>query len=108
MSASVSTCGVRESETDAVALCTLEFCRGRLAQITQNRLCKGETQYFEVRAETMDASLRASFGGRARVTAGLHRSTKPHVRVDYGVSGMAWEEMGNQRRPLAGIRRSPA
>jgi predicted dehydrogenase len=67
VTASVSTCGVCESESDAVALCTLEFSRGRLAQIVQNRLCKGETQYFEVRAETGDASLRASFGGRARI-----------------------------------------
>jgi predicted dehydrogenase len=107
VNASVSTCGVRESESDAVALCTLEFSRGRLAQIIQNRLCKGETQYFEVRAETGDASLRASFGGRARITAGLHRSTRPHLRVDYGVSGMAWEESGNQRRPLGRNPKEP-
>ena len=38
------TCGVREGETDAVALVTLEFSNGRMAQIVQNRLCKGETQ----------------------------------------------------------------
>ena len=99
--ASTSTCGVREGETDAVALVTLEFSRGRMAQIVQNRLCKGETQYFEVRAETSKASLRASFGGRARVTAGLFRGTKPHLRVDYGISGIAWREMGNSRRLLA-------
>ena len=54
VSGTVSTCGVREGETDAVALVTLEFSRGRLAQVVQNRLCKGETQYFEVRAETLD------------------------------------------------------
>ena len=107
VSATVSTCGVRESESDAVALCTLEFSRGRLAQIIQNRLCKGETQYFEVRAETGDASLRASFGGRARVTAGLHRSTRPHVRFDYGVSGIAWEEVGSRRTPLAKNPKEP-
>ena len=107
VSATVSTCGVRESESDAVALCTLEFSRGRLAQIIQNRLCKGETQYFEVRAETGEASLRASFGGRARVTAGLHRSTKPHVRVDYGVSGIAWEEVGTKRTPLGKNPKEP-
>jgi predicted dehydrogenase len=107
VTASVSTCGVRESESDAVALCTLEFSRGRLAQIVQNRLCKGETQYFEVRAETGDASLRASFGGRARISAGLHRSTRPHVRVDYGVSGMAWEEVGTQRRQLGRNPKEP-
>jgi predicted dehydrogenase len=105
VTASVSTLG--PSESDAVSLCTLEFSGGRLAQITQNRLCKGPTQYFEVRAETLDASLRASFGGRARVTAGLHRSTRPHLRVDYGVSGMAWEEIGNQRRRLCRNPKEP-
>jgi predicted dehydrogenase len=107
VSATTSTCGVREGETDAVALVTLEFSRGRLAQIVQNRLCKGETQYFEVRAETPGASLRASFGGRARVTAGLHRSTRPHLRVDYGVSGMAWREVGNARTLLARNPKDP-
>lgn len=107
VSATTSTCGVREGETDAVALATLEFSRGRLAQIVQNRLCKGETQYFEVRAELPSASLRASFGGRARVSAGLHRSTKPHVRFDYGVSGMAWRETGNQRTLLARNPKDP-
>src|SRR5215213_3936235 len=50
--------------SDAIALVTLEFSRGRLAQVTQNRLCKGPTQYFDVRAEMPDVSLRASFGGR--------------------------------------------
>jgi predicted dehydrogenase len=107
VSGTVSTCGVREGDTDAVALVTLEFSRGRLAQIVQNRLCKGETQYFEVRAETPTSSLRASFGGRARVSAGLHRSTKPHVRIDYGVSGMAWREVGNARTLLARNPKDP-
>jgi len=107
VSGTVSTCGVRDGETDAVALVTLEFSRGRLAQVVQNRLCKGETQYFEVRAETLSASLRASFGGRARVSAGLHRSTRPHVRLDYGVSGMAWREVGNARTLLARNPKEP-
>jgi len=104
--AATSNCGVRASESDAVALVTLEFSRGRLAQIIQNRLCKGETQYFEVRAETAVASLRASFGGRARLTAGLFRSTKPHVRLEYGGSGMACVKSGPAGRFLPGIRRT--
>ena len=108
ISATISTCGVRDVQSDAVALCTLEFSRGRLAQIVQNRLCKGETQYFEARVETGDASLRASFGGRARVTAGLHRSTSPHLRIDYGISGLAWEEIGTRRRLLARNPKDPA
>ena len=101
VSAATSSCGVREGEAEAVALVTLEFSRGRLAQIVQNRLCKGERQYFEVRAETTGASLRASFGGRARVTAGLHRSTRPHLRLDFGLAGLAWREVGTRRTLLA-------
>ncbi len=105
--ARTSTCGVREGETDAVALVTLEFSRGRLAQITQNRLCKGDTQYFEVRADTERASVRASFGGRARVMAGLFRSTRPSLRFEYGVSGMAWREHGSKREFLARNPKDP-
>lgn len=107
VSATTSTCGVREGETDAVALVTLEFSRRRLAQVVQDRLCKGETQYFEVRAEGTHASLRASFGGRARVSAGLYRSTRPHARLEYGVSGIAWREVGARRTLLARNPRDP-
>lgn len=107
VSATMSTCGVHEGSSDAVALTTLEFPGGRLAQIVQNRLCKGEMQYFEVRAETPTRSLRASFGGRAKVTAGLHRGTKPQLRLDYGVSGMAWSEVGNKRTFLARNPKDP-
>ncbi len=107
VSATTSSCGVGEGGADAVALVTLEFSRGRLAQIVQNRLCKGERQYFEVRAETATESLRASFGGRARISAGLHRSTKPHARIEYGVSGMAWSERGSRRTLLARNPKDP-
>lgn len=107
VTATTSTCGVREGETDAVALVTLEFSRGRLAQIVQNRLCKGETQYFEVRADTDQASIRASFGGRARLTAGLFRSPRPHARIEFGVAGLAWAERGAQRRQLARNPKDP-
>jgi predicted dehydrogenase len=101
VSASVSTCGVRDEETDAIALATMEFSRGRLAQLVQNRLCKGEAQYLELRAETGDASWRASFGGRARLTAGLLRSLRPHLRIEYGIAGLAWKEVGQRRTLLA-------
>jgi predicted dehydrogenase len=103
----ISTGGLREERTDAVALVTLQFSRGRLAQIVQNRLCKGEWQYFEVRADMSDASLRASFGGRARLSAGLFRSTRPHLRFEMGPSGLAWREMGTARRVLARNGRDP-
>lgn len=101
VSASMSTCGVRPEETDSVALVTLEFSGGRLAHVVQNRLCHGDTQYFEVRADTTHASFRASFGGRARVTGGLFHSTRPHLRLEYGPSGIAWKETGSKRSLLS-------
>ncbi len=107
VSGTMSSGGMREGESDAVCVVTLEFARGRIAQLIQNRLCKGETHYFEVRADTTNASFRASFGGRARVTTGLHRSTIPHLRVDYGVSGIAWRENGSSRTFLARNPRDP-
>ncbi len=108
VSASASSCGTREEATDAVALVTLEFSRGRLAQIVQNRLCPGDTQYFEVRADCAKASLRASFGGRARITAGLLRSKRPHVRLELGAAGLAWSEHGHTRTRLAVNPKEPA
>ncbi|MEO6444850.1 MAG: Gfo/Idh/MocA family oxidoreductase [Gemmatimonadaceae bacterium] len=101
VSATMSSCGTREEQTDAVALVTMEFSRGRLAQVTQNRLCKGETQYFEVRVDTPSSSHRVSYGGRARVSMGLLRSKRPHVRVEMGAAGMAWREEGHARHTLA-------
>ena len=99
--ATMSTCGARDEKTDSVALVTLEFSGGRLAQITQNRLSPGDTRYFEVSADCAQATLRASFGGRARISAGMLRSSKPHVRVEFGASGIAWEERGATRRIFA-------
>ena len=101
VSATMSTCGVREEVTDAVALVTLEFPDGRLAQVTQHRLCPGDTRYFEVSADCEEATLRASFGGRARVSVGLLRSTRPHLGLEWGASGLAWRETGGRRRTLA-------
>src|SRR5262249_19935991 len=95
--ASTSSGGEHGDAVDAVALVTLEFSRGRLAHVMQNRLCKGETQYFEVRADTTDASLRASFGGRARVSAGFFRATRPHARFEYGAAGLAWKDVRGRR-----------
>ena len=107
VSATVSSSGAREDASDAVALVTLHFSGGRLAHVVQNRLCKGETQYFEVRAEGTRSSLRASFGGRARLSAGLYRDTTPHVRFEYGLSGLAWREEGHDRHSLARNPREP-
>lgn len=92
---------------DAIALVTFEFRGGRIAQTIQSRVSKGARHYFDVRADTAQASYRASFGGRARVSAGLLRSTTPHLRFEYGKSGFAWREVGSQRQFLARNPKDP-
>jgi len=99
--------GGEDGGADALTVVALEFSNGRLAQLVQNRLSRGDTQYFEVRADTRDASYRASFGGRARLTTGLFRSTIPHVRFEYGASGIAWRETARSRKILARNPKDP-
>lgn len=107
VTATSSSCGARDIESDSVVAATLEFSNGRIAQIWQNRLCHGPTQFFEVRADCEHASLRASYGGRARLSAGLYRTTRPHVRFEYGVTGLAWREVENRRVSLAKNPKDP-
>jgi predicted dehydrogenase len=105
--ASISHAALEGEERDAIVVAILEFSRGRLGVLTQNRVCRGERQYFEVRADFERASWRASFGGRARFSAGLHRGTRPHIRLEYGLSGLAWREVGGRRTIAARNPRDP-
>ncbi len=105
--ACTSSAGLDERDRDALVVATLQFSRGRIAVLTLNRLSKGEPQYFEARVDLAKAAYRASFGGRARVSAGLFRSTTPHVRVEFGRSGLAWREAGATRRVVGRNPSSP-
>jgi predicted dehydrogenase len=98
VSAIMSACGQRDEASDALALVTMEFSKGRMAHVTQNRFCKGETQYFEARIDTVKRSHRVSYGGRLRASAGFFRSTRPHFRIENGRSGIAWAESGHHRQ----------
>ena len=101
VSATFAAAGGATSAADAVVLATLRFSRGRLAQLVQCRVHRGDRQYLEFRADTAVASYRASFGGRARVSLGFLRSSRPHVLVERGASGFGWREDGARRTPLA-------
>jgi predicted dehydrogenase len=107
VSATLSPGSNQAAQRDAISLVTLEFSDGRLAQLTQYRLAKGEQQYFEARVETDRETLRASFGGRARLSVGLYRSTRPHLRLEFGMSGLAWRETHGGRVYLARNPRQP-
>ena len=94
-----------QSDADAVQLVTVEFPGGRLGQITIDRICPAGMRYLEVRADCEQASLRASFGGRATLRVGLKRAEKPGAQVELGRAGLAWVERGASRSTLA---RNPA
>lgn len=86
---------------DAVHLVTLDYGVGLLAQVTINRLCKAGTRYLDLRVDCENASLRASYGGRALLQLGVKRAQRPGVRVEFGFEGLAWVETGLDRRVLA-------
>jgi predicted dehydrogenase len=90
-----------QSDADAIQLVTLEFPGGRLGQVTVDRLCRGGTRYFEVRADCEQASLRASFGGRALARVGIKRAEAPGLKFEVGATGLAWIERGLSRTTLA-------
>lgn len=90
-----------DSEADPVQIVTLEFSRGRLGLVTLDRISKGGTRYLEVRADCERASLRASHGGRAYAQIGLKRAETTGIKVDYGLGGLAWAEIGRRRQVLA-------
>jgi len=90
-----------QQDADAVQLVTIEFPGGRLGQITIDRLCPAGTRYMEVRADCEQASLRASFGGRATLQLGVKRAERPGVKLELGLGGMAWLERGLSRSKLA-------
>jgi len=97
----------RSGAADAIHLVLLEFPNGRLGQITIDRLCKAGTRYVELRADCEHASLRASYGGRALVQAGLKRAERPAIRLVYGLGGVAWLERGTTRKTIGRNPRHP-
>lgn len=86
---------------DAIHLVTLDYGDGLLGQITIDRLCRSGTRYVDLRVDCEDASLRASFGGRALLQLGVKRAQRPGLRFELGLEGLAWRERGLRRRTLA-------
>jgi predicted dehydrogenase len=86
---------------DAIHLLTLDYEDGLLGQIIIDRLCKAGTRYLDLRVDCEEASVRASYGGRAFIQVGVKRAERPGVRFDFGPEGLAWKEQGLRRRVLA-------
>jgi predicted dehydrogenase len=86
---------------DAIQLVTLEFPGDRLAQLTIDRLSPAATRYCELRADCEGASLRASIGGRGVIQLGKKRAARAGVQLAWAAGGLAWSEVGLQRRVLA-------
>jgi scyllo-inositol 2-dehydrogenase (NADP+) len=93
---------------DAIHLVTLDFGLGLLGQISINRLSRSGTRYLDLRLDCEEASLRASYGGRAFVQIGAKRGQRPGIRVEFGPQGVAWVERGFKRHPLGRNARNAA
>lgn len=91
----------RSHRADALHLVTLDYGDGALAQITINRLARTGTRYIDLRVDCEDASIRASYGGRAFVRLGLKRAERPGLRLDFGLEGLTWVERGTRRQVVA-------
>jgi UDP-N-acetyl-2-amino-2-deoxyglucuronate dehydrogenase len=90
-----------EPKSDAIALVTLEYPEGRLAQLTINRRCPAAARFAELRADCERASLRASVGGRALLRVGKKRASRGGASLELAAGGAAWAERGLSRRRLA-------
>ncbi len=88
-------------DADAIHLVTLDYGDGALAQITINRLARTGTRYIDLRLDCEEASIRASYGGRAFVRLGLKRAERAGVRIDFGLEGLTWIERGVRRKVVA-------
>ena len=98
-----------EHDADAVQLVTLEF-GAQLGQITMNRISRAGTRYLEVRADCEQASLRASFGGRAPFRQAMKRAEKRGIRLEYGLQRPRLGRAGriaDQARTKPARRRDP-
>jgi predicted dehydrogenase len=87
--------------SDAIALVTLSYPEGRLAQLSVNRRCVAATRFAELRADCERASLRASVGGRALLRVGKKRASRGGLSLELAAGGAAWAEQGLSRRRLA-------
>src|SRR5436309_3254169 len=74
-------CGPQRRPAEALQLVNLGYDAGALAQSPINRLARTGTRYLDFRVDCGEATLRASYGGRAFVRVGWKRAEKPGVRV---------------------------
>jgi predicted dehydrogenase len=101
VSASTSSGFDRSHDADAIHLVTLDYGDGALAQICINRLSRTGTRYIDLRVDCEDASIRASYGGRAFVRVGMKRAERAGLRLDFGLEGLSWIERGTRRKVIA-------
>ena len=105
VSANTSSGFDRSHDADAIHLVTLDYGDGALAEISINRLSRTGTRYIDLRVDCEDASIRASYGGRALVRVGMKRAERAGLRVEFGLEGLSWVERNTHRSVIARNRR---
>jgi len=89
-------------KADVLVHLTLRFPEERLATLSFNRISHAPMRYLEMRLDCSDASLRVSFGGVARLSAGWSGALgRPTVRFSLAKGGETRLESGGRSRVIA-------
>lgn len=87
---------------DYLNLVRLEFSEDRVAQITLDRLTKGQHRYLDMRLVGEKATIETSIGGSAEVSFGLRtQSRRPFSDFRFHLGGVARLHRGDQVVTLA-------
>lgn len=87
---------------DFLVLAHLEFSRGRVAQVTLDRLTKGRHSYLDIRLDGTGAAVETHLGGRAEFRVGLRGGDRrPFFDFELAGGGTAKLFQGERVRRLA-------
>jgi predicted dehydrogenase len=87
---------------DYLNLVQLEFSGNRVAQITLDRLTRGQHSYLDIRLVGERGTIETSIGGRAELTVGLRpKGKRPFGDLDFALGGRARLYRGDRFHTLA-------
>jgi D-apiose dehydrogenase len=75
---------------EVITAVSIEFSRGRAANVLLDRLSKGPERYLDIRLNGEYAAINTSIGGELRVEVGLHaRERRPYIATHFAKGGKA-------------------
>lgn len=94
--------GDHQDGPDHLNLIELGFSGDRVAQITLDRLSRGQHRYLDIRLDGSNAVVESSIGGKLGLHAGVRGGTrKPYLELDMSAGGQARLYKGESYRKIA-------